>query len=194
MAKKRHHTRRKAATENLPAFDDSKYDNVRYSMTFEYGELALTRASELLAPHARTYLTIGCAVSLVALIILAITQGNDNYPVVIAVSVVAFALLTAVTSYGTLRLNYVRASTLDPDLYDGTLHVVIDDETVHMEDTRGVGGDYALADLKHVNDNSDGILARFGYRTYVYFPRSAMSEGRFRSLRQLLRDEAAKSK
>ncbi len=192
MAKK-HKTRRKASAEGkLPTFDDSMYDNVRYSMTFEYGEVGLTRASELLAPRARGFILAASFVFLVILIILALTM-QDNYPLLILVFVIAFCLLQAFSNISFLRLNYVRASTIDPDLYDGIIHVVVDEDTVHVRDTRDVGEDYALADLKHVSANADGILARFGRRRYVFIPRGALSEGRYRSLGQLLLDTAAKN-
>ena len=192
MAKK-HSARRRSAAEKQPVFDDSMYDNVRYSMTFEYGELGLTRASELLAPRARTYLLAGCVASLVLLIFVTLVMG-DSYPLLIAAFVVALCLLNAFANIAHIRLNYVRASTIDPASYDGTIHVVVDDEAVHVRDTRGVGGDYPLAELKHVNANSEGILARFGYRRYVFVPRKALSEGRFNSLAQLLKDAAAKGR
>lgn len=183
---KRHTARRRPAAGQGPSFDDSAYDNVLHSVTFEYGELALTRASELLAPRLRGALTTGSFVSLVVLVLAALIVGDRGYALLIALFVLSLGVMFASSNVSALRLRYARSTTLDPAAYDGTLHVVVCDDAVHVRDASGAGADYPLAELRTVSHSSEGVLAGFGSRRYAYVPRSAMSEGRFRELTRLL--------
>lgn len=191
MAKK-NAARHKAAAGTHPAFDDSKYDHVLYSMTFDYNELGLARASELLAPRLRGALSAASFISLAVLVLAALAFGNQGYPLLIALFLVSVGLLYASSNIARLRLRYARTTTLDPAAYDGTLHVAVEEDAVHVSDARGAGGDYPLAELRTSNSSPEGILAGFGAKRYVFVPRSSMSEGRFRELAALLAQRCPK--
>ena len=191
MAKK-NAARRKAIAESQPAFDDSKYGNVLYSMTFDYNELSLTRASELLAPRMRGALSAASFISLAVLVLAALAFGNQGYPLLIALFLVSVGLLYASSNIARLRLRYARTTTLDPAAYDGALHVAVEDDAIHVHDAQGAGGDYPLSELKTSISSSEGILAGFGSKRYVFVPRSSMSESRFHELARMLAERCPK--
>lgn len=187
MAKKSS-ARRRGDREARRTFDDSAFGNVRFSATYEYNELALARASELLAPRLRNALTMATFASLALLVLSALVFGNQAFVVLIVFFVVSVGLMYGMSNVSALRLSYARSSTLSTEDYDGTLHVAVCDDAVHVRDGMGVGGDFPLSELKTVNSTSDGVLAGFGARRYAYVPRSAMSEGRFRELVRFLKE------
>ena len=191
MAKK-NAARRKAIAESQPSFDDSKYGNVLYSMTFDYNELSLTRASELLAPRMRGALSAASFISLAVLVLAALAFGNQGYPLLIALFLVSVGLLYASSNIARLRLRYARTTTLDPTAYDGALHVAVEDDAIHVHDAQGAGGDYPLSELKTSISSSEGILAGFGSKRYVFVPRSSMSESRFHELARMLAERCPK--
>ena len=192
MAKK-NTARRKAVAGKEAAFDDSRYGNVLYSMTFDYNELGLTRASELLAPRMRSALSAGSFVSLALLVLAALVFGDQGYPLLIVLFLISVGFLYASSNIARLRLRYARTTTLDPVAYNGTLHVAVGDDAIHVRDSQGAGGDYPLSELKTLGSSPEGLVAGFGSKRYVFVPRSSMSEGRFHELARML-DERTPSK
>ena len=78
------------------------------------------------------------------------------------------------------------AEILDPAAYEGNIHVVACDDALHLEDTHGTKMRFDYADLRVVYPTSEFVVAGFGGKRYVYVPRSALSEGRFRELVRIL--------
>lgn len=187
MAKKSSQ-RRRALTDGRPAFDDSAYDNLLVSATFEPTELGLSRAAELMGPRLRANLTAGTFASLAVLVLVALAVGNQSYPLLIALFLVSLGFLYASSNVGRLRLRYARSTTLDPAGFQGSVHVAVCEDAVHVRDEGGAGWDYPLSELKVVNGNAEGVLAGFGQKRYVYVPRNALSEGRFRELVRFLEE------
>ena len=76
-------------------FDNSAYENVRVSATFDYNEVALSYAAELIAPNVKR--TLG-PISFVALILLVFDawQFRDQQTFLIAPAIIVMALLCVV--------------------------------------------------------------------------------------------------
>lgn len=191
MAKKSPARRKEAAGERA-AFDDSKYEGIHTSTTFDYNELSLIRASECLAPQLENVLTIASFASLILLVLLALALGNDAWLPLIALFLVAVALLYVTRNWAKLQVRYARTTTLDPACMGGRMHVVVCEDAVHVEDETGKTGTYPLSDLRVVYENSDFILAGFTGKRYVYVPRSSLSEGRFHDLARFLTQKKGK--
>lgn len=181
-------SRRKAVSPQRK-FDDSQYDDVRFTATFEYNELSLARAASWICPRGK-YVTLGVAfVSLLLLVgMLYIDQGLLVPAMVpLAVSLVASSLNSR---WSKVQLRYANGTSLalDETHAPQTRHVVVCGDAVHVEIEGGEKATYPLADLKVVHSNLDSIFAGFGDKRYVYIPRTAMSEGRFRELTRFLEE------
>lgn len=168
-------------------FDDSRYDDVRFTATFEYNELSLARAASWICPRGK-YVTLGIAfVSLLLLVgMLYIDQGLLIPAMApLAVSIVASSLNSR---WDKVQLRYARGTSLALDATSGPQlrHVVVCGDAVHAEIEGGPSDTYPLADLKSVHGNLESLFVGFGNKRYVYIPRSAMSEGRFHELKRFL--------
>ena len=192
MAKSRKNAKTTGARKWEPQarFDDKKYGRVLFSATFDYNELSFARASETLGHGYRKILT---GVAFLALLALVVVLLVDEKPTVLLVAtfLVAFALVFAVSRWDRLQQTYARRTVLAPDADAPTRHVAVCEDGVHVEDTSGSLGDYDLSDLRSVSQNTDCVVASFGDGRYVYIPRSAMSENRFRLLGTFLKGKVA---
>lgn len=188
MAKKtaRAVARRKNAERTT--FNDKKYGHTLFSATFEYGEGALARSSELLGLRLKNILT---GVSFAALLSMILVLLIDSSMVVLigALFVVAAALVMMTTRWNWFQLRYARSTTLAAPSTPERLHVAVTDDAVHVEGENGERGCYKLSDLRVVHSTSEFLVADFGERRYVYIPRKALSEGRYRSLLEFLREK-----
>ena len=183
MAKKSAARRREQSAQSL--FDDSKYEGVRVSATFEYNELSLSRAAEQLAPRLKSSMVFLNLASLLALVASAVLLP-DLSALLIALFVVAVIIMYVQYNWNKLAASYARTTTLDPAAHEGSVHVVACDDALHLEDAGGTQEHYDYADLRVVYPTSEFVVAGFGKKRYVYVPRSALSEGRFRELVRLL--------
>lgn len=187
MAKKS--SRRKAAAQAQSAFDDKKYEGVRFSATFEYNELTFTRAAEQLFPRGRSAATIVTFLLLVLLVLTALML--ENTPVLVVLFVLCLVAMNAATRWSDLQIWYARSTTLAPGDGAERRHVVVCEDEVHVEDESGDDAAYPLSSLRVVYATSDFLVAGFGNKRYVYVPRSALSESRFRDLVGFLDAHAA---
>lgn len=183
MAKKSSARRREQSAQSL--FDDSKYENVRVAATFEYNELSLSRAAEQLAPRLKSSMVFVNLASLLALVAAAILVP-DLSALLIGLFVVAVVMMYVQHNWNKLAVRYARTTTLAPSAYEGSIHVVACDDALHLEDAHGVDARFDYADLRVVYPTSEFVVAGFGKKRYVYVPRSALSEGRFRELVRIL--------
>lgn len=185
MAKKSAVRRRDASAQSM--FDDSKYEGVRVSATFELNELTLSRAAEQLAPRLKRSMTF---VNLAALLLLvgAAFVLPDVTALLIALFIVSVIATYVTYNWGKVTLRYARTTTLSPTAFQGSVHVVACDDAVHVEDAHGAHIDLDYADLRVVYPTSEFVVAGFGSKRYVYVPRTALSEGRFRELVRILED------
>lgn len=186
MAKKAATRRRDEAGEK-DGFAGTRYDNERVSATFDYNELCFARAAELLGPRLRSAVNVGQFVMLLALIFVAIMLGNA-VPLLVTLFIVAVALLYVYQNWSKLQLRYARTTNLAQGGAQRR-RVVVCDDAIHLEDAQGGTEDFDLSDLRHVHDSPDSILACFAGHRYVYVPRSALSENRFRDLARFLREK-----
>lgn len=184
MAKKTAVRRRDESGE----FDNSAYENVRVSATFDLNEVSLSYAAELVAPGIKRTLR---PISFMALILLvfAAWQFRDQQTFLIVPAIVVMALLFAWSNWNRLQTRVIRSSSLA--LADGPerMHVVVCDDAVHTESSSGKRETYPLSQLKTLHATDECLLAGFGRRRYVYVPRKALSEGRYRSLVEFLREK-----
>ena len=183
MAKKSPARRRDASAQSL--FDDSKYEGVRVSATFEQNELTLSRASEQLAPRLKKSMTFLNLAALVMLVGAAFVLP-DVTALLVALFLVSMAATYVTYNWGKVTLRYARTTTLSPTAFQGSVHVAACDDALHVEDAHGARMDLKYADLRVVYPTAEFVLAGFGSERYVYVPRSALSEGRFRELIRIL--------
>ena len=188
MAKKSPARRRTPSAQSL--FDDSAYADVRVSATFEYNELSLARAAEQLAPRLKRSMLFLNFASLLVLVAAAVIVP-DLTAALIVLFALSVILMYVQYNWNKLAISYARTTMLDPSAHEGAVHVVACGDALHVEDAGGAHERFDLAELRAVYATSEFVVASFGKKRYVYVPRSALSEGRFRELVRLL-DEHCK--
>lgn len=190
MAKKTT-ARRKAAkaTADAPVkFSDEKYPDVRFSATFDYDEVSFVRAAEQLGPRAKTAMTAANFGSLIVLVLVALFAGDQTILLII-LFFVAVALIYGGRNWQSLQLRYARGTMLAPDPEAKRVHVAVCENDVHVENEKGPVVDCSYSDLRFVHSTAESLVAVFSGRRYVFVPRSALSESRFRELVKFLREK-----
>ena len=124
-------------------FDNSAYENVRVSATFDYNEVALSYAAELIAPNVKR--TLG-PISFVALILLvfAAWQFRDQQTFLIAPAIIVMALLFVWSNWNRVQTHVAVRSSLALDGGSERRHVVFCDDAVHTETSGGKHETYPL--------------------------------------------------
>ena len=187
MAKKNAARRKDKGAGGAPnnGFANKSYEGEHFSATFEYNELCLVRAAELMAPRLKNVLLAANFVALLAIIFVAIV-AEGFVALIVVLFIISVGLYYAVHNWSKLQLRYARSTNLLPRPGVTRYRVVVCNDAVHAEDDQGGEESFDLASLAHVNANSESILACFGEKRYVYIPRSALSETRFRELTHFL--------
>lgn len=174
--------------QNAPIkFNDEKYDHLHFSTTFEYNELCLARAAELLCPRLKQAATIGNFGALILLVLVAL-WAKDAIIVMIVLFVIATALSYVTSNWRKLQLRYARTTSLGSWTQVGRLHVAFCDDALHVEDKTGELATYPTSELRYVHETGDFVVAGFGRKRFVYVPRAALSENRWRELLRFLKD------
>lgn len=171
-------------------FDDSQYEDLLYSATFDYNELSLARASTMLSPHGKT-VVLTIAFASLACMLAALTIFKADIIVAIVPMCIALVSSTAVSNWQKIMARFASGTTLDMPIGGEKRHVVVCDNAVHTRSEFGESHDYDLSDLRFIRSNDDGLLMRFGKGEYVYVPCGALSEGRFRDAVRFLRNDEA---
>lgn len=191
MAKKKANRKKRPATpaEAAVKFDDSKYENVRFSATYDYGELPLSKAASYLGGQKARFASLAVSMVCLVLMIVVLMADSRNLGPALLLLVVSAVGTVAITNWHKMQLRYARSSTL---AYTGEQrrHVVVTDDAVHCVAPDGAEDVFALSDLRTLSADEDGLLAGFGNRRYAYVPASSMSASRFQELVRAL--EAAK--
>ena len=192
MAKKKTNRKKRsvaAASEPAYKFDDEKYGDVRFSATYDYGELALSKAASYLGGQRARAVSLAVSMVCLALMLVVLIADSHNLGPALVLLLVSGAGTIAITNWHKMQLNYARKSTL---AYTGEArrHVVIAGDKVYCVAPGGDEDVFSLSDLRTVSADEDGLLAGFGGRRYVYVPAAAMSASRFQELVREL--EAAK--
>lgn len=190
MAKKTPKTAAGHKSPSQPRFDDKKYGKALFSATFDYNELSFARASETLGHGIRNVVTAAAFVALLALVVVLLVDEKPTV-LVFVVFAVSLALVFATTRWDYLQMRYARRTTLAPTPPSEVRHVVVCEDSAHMENEAGPIGDFDLADLRTVRQNGDCVVAGFGEGRYIYVPRAALSENRFRELGRFLKTRLA---
>ena len=182
MAKKK--TARKtrpASAEPAHKFDDEKYEGLRFSATYDYGELALSKAASYLGGQKARIASFAVSMACLALMIVVLIADANNLAPAIVLLVLSMAATAVSTNWHNMQLGYARNSSLGFKGTSSRRHVVVS----------GAEERYDLSDLRSVSADDDGLLAGFGGRRYAYVPSTAMSASRFQELCREL--EAARS-
>lgn len=169
-------------------FDNSAYENIRVSATFDFNEVSLSYAAELVAPNVKR--TLG-PISFFALILLvfAAWQFRDQQTFLIVPAIIVMALLFVWSNWNRVQTRVICASSLALNGGAERHHVVVCDDAIHTETDKGERATYPLSELKTLHATDECLLAGFGHRRYVYIPRKALSEGRYRSLIEFLEEK-----
>ena len=191
MAKKKANRKKRVmAAEPAVKFDDSKYDNVRFSATYDYGELALSKAASYLAGQKAKVASLILSIASLALMIVVLIADSNNLGPALVLLVLSMVGTVLTTNWHTLQIRYARGTTLDTLGGPSRRHVVVTDDAVHCVAPDGSEDVFALSDLRTVSADDDGLLAGFGNKRYAYVPAASMSASRFQELVQEL--EAAR--
>lgn len=192
MAKKttarRKATKARAQADAPVKFSDEKYQDVRFSATFDYDEIGFVRAAEQLGPRAKTAMSAANFGSLIVLVLVALFAG-DQTALLIILFFVAVALIYGSRNWQGLQMRYARGTMLAPDPEAKRTHVVVCEGGVHVENEKGPVTDCDYSDLRFVHSTGESLLAVFSGRRYVFVPRSALSESRFHELVRFLREK-----
>ena len=183
MAKKTPKTAAGHKSPSQPRFDDKKYGKALFSATFDYNELSFGHG-------IRNVVTAAAFVALLALVVVLLVDEKPTV-LVFVVFAVSLALVFATTRWDYLQMRYARRTTLAPTPPSEVRHVVVCEDSAHMENEAGPIGDFDLADLRTVRQNGDCVVAGFGEGRYIYVPRAALSENRFRELGRFLKTRLA---
>lgn len=191
MAKKKT-VRKTRPASSAPShkFDDEKYEGLRFSATYDYGELALSKAASYLGGQKARIASLAVSMACLALMIIVLLADANNLVPAIVLLVLSMAGTVVSTNWHNMQTNYARNSSLD---FRGTAtrrHVAVTQTAVYVADDFGAEECYDLSDLRSVSADDDGLLAGFGGRRYAYVPASSMSASRFKELARDL--EAAK--
>lgn len=176
-------SRRKTAAAR-DRFDDSGYQDVRLSATFDYDEMDFARAANQLCPHGRTVMT-AVTFALLVLLVLAALSLEDTTPL-IALVVVCLVPMNLISRWHDVQIWYAQGTTLAPDAASGRRHVVVCEDAVHTQDEAGATETYPFSEMRAVRITGDFVVMGFGRKRYVYVPRRALSENRFRELTAFL--------
>lgn len=181
--------KRRAAEKNAEQFrfDDTKYGHTLFSVTFDYNELAFSHAANMLAPRTPTALKFVSAVPLLGIVFCALAFKDNNVLLIVCFAV-AMAFIVISGNWDQMLRTYARKTTLAPAAGGERRHVAVTEDAVHVENEQGPLGSYNLSDLRAVYRNSECVVAGFGQKRYVYVPRAALSEGRFRELGRFLEE------
>ena len=179
--------RRKTAAPGI--FDEKKFKSPRIQATFDYNELSLVRASNQLWQTGKNVALGVAMVSLVCIIVYILLAGGEGNLapaiVLLAVSVVSSA---TVTRWDKVQLRRARTTSLGLEGEAERRRVTVTDDAVHMETSNGAEVSYPLSSLCKVFATEDSVTADFGKNRYVYVPRTALSENRFRELVRILKE------
>ncbi|MBM6774386.1 hypothetical protein [Olsenella profusa] len=176
----------KAKTDASAKFSDEKYQDVRFSATFDYDEMCFVRAAEQLGPRAKTAMTAANFGSLILLVLVALFAG-DQTVLLIILFFVAVALIYGARNWQGLQQRYARGTMLAPDPEAARTHVAVCEDAIHVENAKGPVLDCSYSDLRFVHSTAESLVAVFTGRRYVFVPRSALSESRFHELVKFLR-------
>lgn len=170
-------------------FDDSAYENVLVSATFDYNQASYAHAALLLAPRAKQRLTFASLTSLILMLFCA-WNFRDNQVLLYTTAGLAILILFVWSNWERLQGRYARSSTLGLAGGPERRHVVVCDDAVHVQSSTGASDTFPLSDLRTVRYTDEHLVAGFGSRRYVYVPRRALSEGRYRKLATFLSEHS----
>lgn len=192
MAKKPSARRKAAAAPSV--FDEKKFKSPRIQATFDYNELSLVRASNQLWQTGKNVALGVAMVSLAGIVVYILLAGSEGNLapalVLLAVSVIASA---TVTRWDKVQLRRARTTSLGVKGEGERRRVTVTDDAVHLETTGGLDASYPLSDLRKVFATEDSVTVDFGNDRYVYVPRAALSENRFRELVHILKQARAEN-
>lgn len=187
MAKKSA-ARRKPAAEGT--FDDKKFPGARIQATFDYNELSLIRAANQLGQRGKNVALAVAFVSLATVILVLLFDQSNLAPalVILAISVVSSSVATR---WDKVQLRYARKTSLGFEGSGDRRRVTLTDDALHLETSNGTEASYPLSELRFVHATDDSVTAGFAKGCYVYVPRSALSENRFKELVRILKQHTA---
>ena len=125
---------------------------------------------------------------LLILLVLVALWAKDAIIVMIVLFVIATALSYVTSNWRKLQLRYARTTSLGSWTQVGRLHVAFCDDALHVEDKTGELATYPTSELRYVHETGDFVVAGFGRKRFVYVPRAALSENRWRELLRFLKD------
>lgn len=203
MAKKPNRARAAAQpAADAVKFDDTAYADVRFSATFDYDELAVSRASTMIMERGRQ-ISLGVAFVSLAILVGMLWINRDLLLPSMVFLVIAILASNATNNWPKIQRKYANKSTLALTGGAEKRHVVVCGDAVHVSvaAASGTSADgektvrtqsYPLSELRRVTRGVECTLADFGQKRLVYVPRAALSDTRYKELGAFLAERAGK--
>lgn len=179
-------TKKTASNRGKARHDDERYGEVLYSFSYEMDDLNYFNAAGLVGSNRIQQIVAGSSMVLLLLIIGSLyDRERPLYRVAITAFILFIVLSIVGQNWTKIRDRYVSKSSL-AQIGNPDRHVIVTAETMVVEGPDDTVSSYPLSEFKKLAEDSDGALAKFGKRRYVYIPRKALSETRFRNLAKML--------
>lgn len=174
-------------------YDDSKYGDVLFSVTYEVNEYTIDQAAGFLGGETPKKICLGISALGLLGLILVLMNNSDSLPLAFVMLGVSVAASAAATNWHRIQTWFARRSNLGiRGERDDRRHVVVTNDFVAIEGPEIYEAKLPLSDLRRVDADDSICLAYFGHKNYAYFPRPAMSENRFHNLVVFLRGKRSK--
>jgi len=185
-------TSRRIDVENSK-YDDSKYGEVLFSVTYEVNEYSIDQAAGFLGGETPKKISLGISALGLLGLILVLMYDSNSLPLAFVMLGVSVAASAASTNWHKIQTWFARRSNLGiRGEKDDRRHVVVTNDFVAIEGPEGYEAKLPFSDLRRVDADDSICLAYFGHGSYAYFPRPAMSENRFHNLVVFLRAKRSK--
>ncbi|MGI6231192.1 MAG: hypothetical protein ACOYJL_09900 [Tractidigestivibacter sp.] len=179
---KKQSSKAKAAEEARQEKSDRKYGTPLFSLTYEMNELEFSRAATLVySDRIKDALTAVSIVSIV-LMIMSIIQNPDDLFLAMIFVVLSVVATAVSSSWPSITANRARNTSLGLVGENNRRHVVVTADKVVEEGPDDRVEEIPISDLSAFRWNDDFCVAAFSKKRFIYVPRSAMSEGRYRNL------------
>lgn len=174
-------------------YDDSRYGEVLFSVTYEVNEYSIDQAAGFLGGETPKKISLGISALGLLGLILVLMYNSNSLPLAFVMLGISVAASAASTNWHKIQTWFARRSNLGiRGEKDNRRHVVVTNDFVAIEGPESYETKLPFSDLRRVDADDSICLAYFGHESYAYFPRPAMSENRFHNLVVFLRAKRSK--
>ena len=194
---RKHMAKKSAASKRVDVenskYDDSRYGDVLFSITYEVNEYNIDQAAGFLGGETPKNVSLGVSALGLLGLIFVLMNNASSLPLAFAMLGVSVVASAAATNWHKIQTWFARRSNLGiRGEKDDRRHIVVTNDFVAIEGPEDYEAKLPLSDLRRVDADDSICLAYFGHKNYAYFPRPVMSENRFHNLVVFLKDKRSK--